>query len=398
MILSRSGLCPASGSRSSIGWMPVALGLYSHSSSAMSTPSHGQVGVELGRHHGAPGVVDPVQHRAVAEVVRPLPPRGLQRGQPGRMQVHVHERASVEHRPLVRRGQGSTVGGHPAQLHPADLPGGRGRVAVHEHHLARPLERRQRLAAELDQLVLGDRLAGLQDHVGDRLLQPLGVRRGDHHGLGHRRVGQQLGLDLGRRHPDAAGLEHVAGPAEARVVAVGVADVGVAGAQPLALEDLARRVVAGPVPGGGRVAPDEQGARGAGGPPARSRPPRAGRSRARPPGGARPDLARAVGQEDVQHLGHADAVQDVHPEVRGPPRVQRRGERLPGRGGEPDPGQGVRGQAGPEHVREERRPGEEQRRAVLRGRAGDEVRPGRAGLSTAAAPTDSGNSRELPSP
>ena len=49
MILSRSGLCPASGSRSSIGWMPVALGLYSAQQQRDIDALLGQVRVELGR-------------------------------------------------------------------------------------------------------------------------------------------------------------------------------------------------------------------------------------------------------------------------------------------------------------------------------------------------------------
>ena len=36
--LTRSGLCAASGSMSSIAWIPVTRGLYSDSTSAMSTP------------------------------------------------------------------------------------------------------------------------------------------------------------------------------------------------------------------------------------------------------------------------------------------------------------------------------------------------------------------------
>src|SRR5580704_7707309 len=50
-----------------------------------------------------------------------------------------------------------------------------------------------------------------------------------------------------------------AGETQAGVVPVRVHDVGVAGAQPLALEHLARGGVAGPVSGRGRITPDEQG-------------------------------------------------------------------------------------------------------------------------------------------
>jgi hypothetical protein len=82
-------------------------------------------------------------------------------------------------------------------------------------------------------------VAGLRDDERDRLLQTVGVGCADHHGLRHAVVGEQPVLHLGRCYPHAADLEYVGGPPEARVVPVAVPDIGVAGAQPFALEHLA---------------------------------------------------------------------------------------------------------------------------------------------------------------
>ena len=64
--------------------------------------------------------------------------------------------------------------------------------------------------------------------------------------LGDRVVAEEPVLDLRRADPDAAGLEQVAGATHARVVAVGVTDVGVTGVEPLALEDGPGRLGAAP--------------------------------------------------------------------------------------------------------------------------------------------------------
>src|SRR5262249_455365 len=77
-------------------------------------------------------------------------------------------------------------------------------------------------------------------------LRPVAVPVAHHPALGHRLVLDDARLDLGRRYPDAAGLDHVVGPAQAGVEAVLRPDIGVAGPQPLAGEHL---------PGGGDPAP-----------------------------------------------------------------------------------------------------------------------------------------------
>ena len=69
---------------------------------------------------------------------------------------------------------------------------------------------------------------------------------------------QQARLDLGGRDPDAAGLEQVVAAAQAGVVPGGRADVGVAGAEPLAGEHGAARVGAPPVAQRDGLAADEQ--------------------------------------------------------------------------------------------------------------------------------------------
>ncbi len=78
---------------------------------------------------------------------------------------------------------------------------------------------------------------------------------------------------------------------------------------------------------------------------------------------ARTHRTRPVGQEDVQHLGHADAVEDVDAEMRRPPLVQRAGQRLASRG-----------------------------TPYFRERSANMFGLGRAGSSTVAAPADSGKS------
>src|SRR6202165_6230302 len=65
----------------------------------------------------------------------------------------------------------------------------------------------------------------------------------------------QRALDLERRYPDAGYLEHVAAAAPEGVAALGVANVFVAGAGPVALKRLAALAALIPVAfaGGGRI-------------------------------------------------------------------------------------------------------------------------------------------------
>src|SRR6202167_3123874 len=81
-----------SGSRSSTGWMPVTLGLYSASTSATSTPCSARYALNR-----AAGVVDLPEHGLVTEIGGPFLPRRLERGQPGGVHVRVDERQAVQH-------------------------------------------------------------------------------------------------------------------------------------------------------------------------------------------------------------------------------------------------------------------------------------------------------------
>src|ERR1700677_3296427 len=270
-----------------------------------------------------------------------------------------------------------------AELDPADLAGGSRGVSIGEDDATRAGEGGQACPAELDQVLLGyGILAWLPDDERYGFLQAIRVQACHHDGLRHRLVLEQPALDLGGRDPDAAGLQHVAGAAEAGVVAVGVLYVGVAGTQPLALEHSAGRVVPGPVAGRGRVAADEQGARGA---PLHRGPVLTEDLQLvtgdRDASSARADLAFAVGQEDVQQLGHADAVQDVDAETSGPAFVERLRQGFAGRCGQADVSlDGVRVEVGAEHAGEEGGAGEEQGYPVLLHPLGHQVRAGRLRL------------------
>src|ERR1700737_4673026 len=68
-------------------------------------------------------------------------------------------------------------------------------------------------------------------------------------------MSDQRTLDLERRYPDAGHLEHVVAAAAEGVAALGVANVFVAGAGPVALKSLAALAALIPVAfaGGGRI-------------------------------------------------------------------------------------------------------------------------------------------------
>ena len=83
----------------------------------------------------------------------------------------------------------------------------------------------------------------------------------------------------------------------------------------------------------------------------------------------------------MQHLGHADAVEDVDAEVAGPALVERGRQRLAGAdAASRTPASASAGSSRAQHVGEERRAGEEQRRAVLLAALDQRVRPGRRRL------------------
>ena len=161
------------------------------------------------------------------------------------------------------------------------------------------------------------RLPGLEHHEGLRARDAVLVGRADHRGLQHRRMLHQGRLDLERRDELPAHFQHVVAAARIDVIAGGVAVVLVAGARPRALESLGGFRAIAPV--------HERGARSAHIQVADlrafdeapvfatdldlvSRHRLAARAVAHVPG--------AVGKEDVQHLGRADAVDHLAAVVR----------------------------------------------------------------------------------
>src|SRR5262245_51486120 len=139
-----------------------------------------------------------------------------------------------------------------------DLTGGGFGQPVHGQHLAGALERGKALPAERDELARVHGSPGCGHHARDDLLQAFGIPVADDRAFGHAGVLEQAPLHLHGGHPDATGLDHVVGPAEAGVETVRRMGVGVAGAQPFALEHLARDRGAAPVAGGYRVTADQQ--------------------------------------------------------------------------------------------------------------------------------------------
>ncbi len=79
-------------------------------------------------------------------------------------------------------------------------------------------------------------------------------------------------------------------------------------------------------------------------------------------------------------------VEDLDAEVRGPPLVERGRQRLPRRGGQPDPGQGIRRETSADHVREEGGAGEEQGGPVPAGPLGQQLGLGRGRLEHGGGP------------
>src|SRR5687767_12377564 len=139
-------------------------------------------------------------------------------------------------------------------------------------------------------------------------------------------------LHLGRRHIDAAHLEHVVGAAAVDVIAVLVDAVLVAAARPRTLEGVLRFLALVPVHDRGGRAADLQLAQLA----------RLGDDAAlivdkakpvagyRLPRAARTYVAGTVGKEDVQHLGGADAIQQLGTGALGPALEDFWGKRFAG--------------------------------------------------------------------
>ena len=177
----------------------------------------------------------------------------------------------------------------------------------------------------------------------------------------------QRGLHIERRHPESGHLEHVVVAAAVAIHAVRIAHVDVAGVRPLAREGAARLLALVPVALRRARAAHQQLAQLA-----------VGDVRAlvvddaqvvaghRDAGRAVAQLAGLVRDEDVQHLGRAEAVEDVDAEALLPFRADMLGQRL---GGGDAPAQALRSvlrRAGGigEHHGVERRRAEEQRRLL----------------------------------
>ena len=101
-------------------------------------------------------------------------------------------------------------------------------------------------AAELDDLLLARRLAGLQDHEGLHRLAAVGVGHPGHHRLADLRVHEEHLLHLAGEHLEAGGVDHVLAAVDDVEEAVGVHAGDVAGAEPAVVEDLGRLL--GPPP------------------------------------------------------------------------------------------------------------------------------------------------------
>ena len=165
------------------------------------------------------------------------------RGSHSPVACHGANCAFARKRSTARRSRASLV----PQLEALDLSGRGFRQAVDDLDPARIFPRADLLLdVLLQRLVQAVGLrARAQHHEGLRLQQPFRIGFRHHGGLQHRGMGDQRALDLERRHPDAGHLEHVVAAAAEGVAAVGVANVFVAGAGPVALEGLSGSCCAG---------------------------------------------------------------------------------------------------------------------------------------------------------
>ena len=242
----------------------------------------------------------------------------------------------------------------------------------------------------------------LQHDKGLGLDQPVGVGVADHRGFEHRGVGDQRLLDLERRHPDAADLEHVVAAAAIAVIAVGVAGVGVAGMGPLAAKGAARLVALVPIAvGGAGAAHDQLAGLAVGDVVAVIVEDAQLVARHRLAGAAVADVVRPVRQEDVQHLGRADAVEDVAAGLVAPALADMLGQRLAGRDAEAQPvGAGARAPARDARAAPRRASARRRRASGDAGASSSSTASGvgRSGSSTVEAPAAIGKVIELPSP
>src|ERR1019366_4893741 len=255
-----------------------------------------------------------------------------------------------------------------AQAKALDLSGRRLRQLVDELERTRVLVGCEALLDEGLQLGVASRLPGLDDDEGLGLDESVPVLDADHRRLEHRRVLHQRRLDLEGRDPDAAHLEHVVAAPGIGVVAVGVARILVAALGPAALEGLARALAVAPVHECRAGTPDVEIADLAvGDGPAVFAAQLDLVALDRLAGGAVANIARPVRDEDMQHLGRADAVDDGDAELPLEALTDLAGQRLARRGAHAQLHRFARRQRRrSEYAGEAGRRGEEDRRARRR--------------------------------
>src|SRR3954452_19060244 len=112
------------------------------------------------------------------------------------------------------------------------------RQAVDETHGFWRLEGREMRPAMLEDVVFSDAGGRLEDDEGRHRLYPARVWQADGHGIGHRRMTQQRGLDLDRSNVLTAGLDHVLPAVGEQKLSVGVDHPQIAGMVPAELAHL----------------------------------------------------------------------------------------------------------------------------------------------------------------
>src|ERR1700722_6752249 len=180
--LNRSGLAAATGSRSSTGCSPVALGLYSLNSSTWSAPCPAKcASIAAGRGR-------PASSYSPASGT-PVPNVRAQRCQSGdRVAIRATcTCASTSSRPSSTASAldagAQRRDGVLAEPEPLHLAGRGQRELGQEQDMPWSLERGQPGPAPLDEAGLGRAGPGPRHHAGDGLVQPVGVGDGHHDGL-----------------------------------------------------------------------------------------------------------------------------------------------------------------------------------------------------------------------
>src|SRR5262245_12471462 len=212
-----------------------------------------------------------------------------------------------------------------------DLPAIVPREGIRELDLARVLVGREAPLDELLQVAgegLARGLAGAQDDERLRLHEPRLVAPADDGALEDGGVAEEAVLDLDGGHEGASHLEEVVAAPAVVVEALGVAAEEVPAHGPVAPEGRARLVAVVPVAERRRAPAHPEGAELPGGDVVSvgaDEPRLVARDDAAE--GSRSDLAEAVRDVDVEHLGRADPVEDLDAEGLLPAAVELGGER-----------------------------------------------------------------------